>query len=486
MDDALLVNRALAGDLDSFGQLYDRYFTRIYDFAWRILRDADEAADVTQDVFMKAMQGLGGLGKASSFKSWLFTIAHNTAVTRAERAGRMVPLPTPAHEEAFGTFDVPDPCRLDDPEIAAGDHELAALVWDAATALNPRDYALLDLHVRQGLESAEIAGVMGVSKGNAYTMVSRMKTAASDVIGSYIVARRGSQDCEGLQAVLAEHEFPPYTEPVRKAVDAHIKGCEVCSSARKRLVAPLEIFGAFAAVPAPMALKGSVWGNVAGAWNTTGPGGPGGGASATREPLPQNPYDRGGAYAAGVGAAGGAASAFGFGGDDGGGFDGPVSPMGYGGGGDDGWNRNKILLFAGAALGILIFAFAGGAIIAGGFGGGGNGASSGTPSVTRTTTATRTSTPAITVTIGVTIDTPTPAPPTDTPEPATPTEIPTDTPIAVATSTPAPVSTATPTPAGGRTATPTKEPTATRTPLGTPIFPTATPCSGAACPTPAP
>ena len=47
MDDALLVSRAMAGDLDSFGQLYDRYFTRIYDFAWRILRDADEAADVT-------------------------------------------------------------------------------------------------------------------------------------------------------------------------------------------------------------------------------------------------------------------------------------------------------------------------------------------------------------------------------------------------------------------------------------------------------
>lgn len=272
MDDALLVNRALAGDLDSFGQLYDRYFTRIYDFSWRILRDADEAADVTQDVFMKAMQGLGGLGKASSFKSWLFTIAHNTAVTRAERAGRTVPLPTPAHEEAFGTFDVPDPCRLDDPEVVAGDHELASLVWEAATALNPRDYALLDLHVRQGLESAEIAGVMGVSKGNAYTMVSRMKTAAADVIGSYIVARRGSQDCEGLQAVLALHEFPPYTEPVRRAVDAHIKDCETCSGARKRLVAPLEIFGAFAAVPAPMALKGSIWGDVAGAWHTAGPG----------------------------------------------------------------------------------------------------------------------------------------------------------------------------------------------------------------------
>jgi RNA polymerase sigma factor (sigma-70 family) len=496
MDDALLVSRAMAGDLDSFGQLYDRYFTRIYDFAWRILRDADEAADVTQDVFMKAMQGLGGLGKASSFKSWLFTIAHNTAVTRAERAGRTVPLPAPSHEEGFGAFDVPDPCRLDDPEVVAGDHELASLVWEAATALNPRDYALLDLHVRQGLESAEIAGVMGVSKGNAYTMVSRMKTAAADVIGSYVVARRGSQDCEGLQTVLAEHEFPPYTEPVRRAVDAHIKDCEACSGARKRLVAPLEIFGAFAAVPAPMALKGSIWGNVAGSWYTDGPGASGGG---TRDPFARNPYGTpegvaagvaAGALAAGAGsagaetAAGGVPSAFGFGGGGGGGFDSSVAPMSYGGD-DEGWNRNRILLFAGAALGLLIFAFAGGALIAGGFGGGGGG---GGAASTHTTTATRTSTPQGTLTAGVSIPSSTPAPPTNTPGPATATAEPTETPPPLPTDTPAPVATATPTPPRGRTATPTREPSPTRTPRGTSVIPTVTPtpCSGAVCPTPAP
>ena len=65
MDDALLVSRARSGDLDAFGQLYDQYFPRIYDFSWRILRNSEEAADVTQDVFMKAMQNLPGLAKAA-------------------------------------------------------------------------------------------------------------------------------------------------------------------------------------------------------------------------------------------------------------------------------------------------------------------------------------------------------------------------------------------------------------------------------------
>lgn len=452
MDDALLVSRAMAGDLDSFGQLYDSYFSRIYDFTWRILRDSDEAADATQDVFMKAMQALPTLTKAASFKSWLFTIAHNVAVTRAERGNRMMPLPSPVHEEAFGSFDVPDPCRLDNPELAAGDHEAAALVWEAASALNARDYALLDLHVRQGLESADIAAVMGVSKGNAYTMVSRMKTAAADVIGSYIVARRGSRDCEELQKVLAAFEFPPYTEPVRKAVDAHIKDCETCQGSRKRLAAPLEILGAFAMVPAPMALKGDVWGNVSGAWSTSGPGAHGGGSGSGGgggSSLPPSPY-----AAAGAGGAGG-------------GSGGLVSPMMHGGG--DGWDRNRIMLFIGGAVGLLIVAFGGGALLLaafGGSGGSGGGVSRGTATITRTVGPSKTPTPARTGTAGVSIQTPTPnLTPSVTPEPSeTPTEEPaTETPTRAATATRTPRVTATATPKSG---TSTPQPSDTPTPRG--------------------
>lgn len=453
MDDALLVSRAMAGDLDSFGQLYDSYFNRIYDFAWRILRDVDEAADATQDVFVKAMEALPTLTKAASFQSWLFTIAHNVAVTRAELGSRSMPLPSPVHEEAFGSFDVPDPCRLDNPELVAGDHEAAALVWEAASALNARDYALLDLHVRQGLESAEIATLVGVSKGNAYTMVSRMKAAAADVIGSYVVARRGSRDCDELQRVLTAFAFPPYTEPVRKAVDAHIKTCETCQASRRRLAAPLEILAAFVAVPAPMALKGDIWAGVSGAWATRGPGAGGGqGGAGGGGALPPSPY---GAAVAGAGGA------------FGGGYDGSFSPMAAAG---DRWDRNRIMLFAGGVLGLLIIAFGGGALLVNAFGGsgGGVGVSRGTETVTRTAGPAKTSTPAGTVTVGVSIQTPTPnltpsatPAPTETPTPLPPTETPTT--AATATRTARVTTTPTPTVISG---TPTKVASATPTPRG--------------------
>ena len=121
MDDTLLVSRAMAGDLDSFGQLYDRYFPRVYDFAWRVARDAGEAASVTESIFATAMASLAQLPNAASFRSWLFGIAYRSVVARAAGLNRTTGAFAPAHEEAFGSFDVPDACYVEDPSVAGGD-----------------------------------------------------------------------------------------------------------------------------------------------------------------------------------------------------------------------------------------------------------------------------------------------------------------------------------------------------------------------------
>src|SRR5262245_55683289 len=91
-DDATLVEMAVQGDSTAFAELYERYFDRVFDFLARMVRDQAEAADLAQDTFLKAMNGLTTLGKGASFKSWLFTIARNTALNRIERSSRLQPL----------------------------------------------------------------------------------------------------------------------------------------------------------------------------------------------------------------------------------------------------------------------------------------------------------------------------------------------------------------------------------------------------------
>lgn len=438
MDDTLLVSRAMAGDLDSFGQLYDRYFPRVYDFAWRVVRDSDGASSVTESVFATAMASLPQLASAASFRSWLFAIAFRSAVARAGGASAA---PGAAHEEAFGSFDVPDACFISDPSVAGGDPASAALVWEAATALSPRDYAVIDLHVREGLDSAEIGSVLAMSKGNAYTLVSRMTAAAADVMTGYVLARTGNKSCDQLQQILAPFDFPPYNDEIRRAVDAHTRECDTCQAARKLIPEPLAILGAFAAIKPPMSLKGDIWRTIAASWHvprapasivTAGVGDPGlpGGGDRVPAALP-------------------AIGGIGLGGD------------GFGGGRfmgaseGAGWDRKRVTWFAVAASAILLFAFAVGAVLVRAVGGGGG---DGAVAATKTPAATRTATAIVSLTPGVAVTTPTaptstPTPeetstpvPTDTPVPATPTDTPQSKPKTATPSRTASAPSATPTP----------------------------------------
>ena len=88
--DGELVARSLRGESAAFGDLYDRYFSAVYDFLHRTMRNSEEAADLTQETFLRAMESLGSLANPAAFKSWLFTIAHHQALNRLERQKRFV------------------------------------------------------------------------------------------------------------------------------------------------------------------------------------------------------------------------------------------------------------------------------------------------------------------------------------------------------------------------------------------------------------
>jgi RNA polymerase sigma factor (sigma-70 family) len=271
--DGELVARSLRGESEAFGELYDRYFSAVYDFLHRTMRNSEEAADVAQETFLRAMESLGSLSNPVAFKSWLFTIAHHRALNRLEKQKRFViPPDTDAYgEEADPLLSQVDVDRLANPEQAAEMKETARLVWEAASSLDRRTYAVLDLHVRQGLESAEIAEVLGVSKGNAYTMLNRMKRSLEEAIGSYLLMRRGSKKCEVLQSIVAPFAIPPVTMEMRKTVERHVRKCDTCRESRRTLMAPLAVFGAFACVPAPAGLRESIWTNLSAQWTQSGP-----------------------------------------------------------------------------------------------------------------------------------------------------------------------------------------------------------------------
>ncbi|PWB68015.1 MAG: hypothetical protein C3F15_17200 [Holophagae bacterium] len=301
--DTSLVELAKAGDQHAFAELYNRYFDPVYDFVSRMTRNRDEAADIAQDTFLKAMNALGGLQKGASFKSWIFAIARNTALNRLEKASRIRP---PTFEDNEGnevSFDVVDTDRFSNPEEAAQAGAIASLVWEAATGLDPRQLSLLDLHLRQGLDSGEIADVLGVTKNNGYVMLNRLKKAVEEAIGAFIMFKTGRQYCESLDAALSKADIRGMSPETRKLVERHVAQCPGCEE-RKRKLAPLAAFAAFGAIGSPVGAKAHMLEGLMEQW----PGPAAGGGSAASGAGGGGTTPRGGSAAAG--GAGGAGRSF--------------------------------------------------------------------------------------------------------------------------------------------------------------------------------
>lgn len=79
-EEARIVERVRAGDQEAFGVLLKVYQRRIFNFIRGMVRNNEDAEDITQEAFVKALFGIRSLKNPASFKSWLFRIAHNLSL----------------------------------------------------------------------------------------------------------------------------------------------------------------------------------------------------------------------------------------------------------------------------------------------------------------------------------------------------------------------------------------------------------------------
>jgi RNA polymerase sigma factor (sigma-70 family) len=244
---------------EALAELYQRHFQAIYDFVLRTVRDADTAADVVQNTFIKAWETLRQGEPPENVKAWLFTVARNAAIDEMRRRSHIAPPREAADGGGAPMYLQVDPDRLSDPEVVSHDRELVELVWQAARSLNPRDYSLLDLHLRQGLTPDELAESLGARRGSVYMMLSRLKEALEDAVTCLMLARRGRRECPSLDALLAGLQVRDLTKQARRAIRKHLDSCQHCRERSRQFIAPAEIFSSFAVVPVTPELRASIW-----------------------------------------------------------------------------------------------------------------------------------------------------------------------------------------------------------------------------------
>jgi RNA polymerase sigma-70 factor (ECF subfamily) len=153
--DARRVGRVLRGDADAYGELVQRHMRRAFSVAYRILEQREDAEDVVQDSFIRALERLDRLDRARPFRPWLLRIVVNQALNY--RRGRAV----------RATSDVPAsaPARGPLPDRAAERSDLRSALYDALAALPEKQRTIVQLADIEGLSSAEIGIILDIADG---------------------------------------------------------------------------------------------------------------------------------------------------------------------------------------------------------------------------------------------------------------------------------------------------------------------------------
>ncbi|MDR7086066.1 RNA polymerase sigma-70 factor (ECF subfamily) [Aeromicrobium panaciterrae] len=165
--DAELLARAADGDRAAFGQLYDRHVRPVYWQAFSVVRDADEAEDITQDVFITTWNKIRAINLVDeSALPWLLVTARFTALNARRRALK-------ARHSELDQDMVDDGSSVEDEVEGA---QIRAEIDKAVAALSPTDRQLYDLCV-VGDHTYELAArELGVSHAVVRNRLSRLRS----------------------------------------------------------------------------------------------------------------------------------------------------------------------------------------------------------------------------------------------------------------------------------------------------------------------
>jgi len=177
LTDQEVIELAREGRQSAFRELVDRYQRPVFSLVYRMVRDRELAEDLAQDSFIKVLNALDRYDPSFKFSSWIFKIAHNTALDALRRKQPVTlsldgsPHATTPDEASATAFMAvsPDPS----PEDHAANRELGEEIERALATLRPEYRTAIVLFHLEGHPYEEIARVMELPLGTVKTFIHR-------------------------------------------------------------------------------------------------------------------------------------------------------------------------------------------------------------------------------------------------------------------------------------------------------------------------
>jgi RNA polymerase sigma-70 factor, ECF subfamily len=232
--DADLLEEARAGSGPALEALLERHEARLYRFARRLCRHREDAEDVLQESLLAAARGLPRFRGASSIGTWLYTIARSFCIKKRRKsvfAPAEVSLDTGASAAAIG---LADPSRRPDEALEASRLE-AALEREMARLDRPYREVLL-LRDVEGLSSAEVARVTGLSVAAVKTRLHRARARLREALAPLIAPRGAAapppaRPCPDIVRLFSRHLEGDVSAKTCARMEKHLASCPRCAGA---------------------------------------------------------------------------------------------------------------------------------------------------------------------------------------------------------------------------------------------------------------
>ena len=183
-NDASLVQRLQTGDAGAFTELVRRYQDRVFNTAWRICGNAEDARDVTQEAFIKAYESIGSFRGASGFYTWVFRIAVNLAISHRRTTKRRATqsLDAPAEPHLAGSQAATLAARVQEtqennPAEGAMSAEVRGHVVTALQELDEEFRSVIVLRDIEGFDYRQIADILDIAPGTVKSRLHRGRLA---------------------------------------------------------------------------------------------------------------------------------------------------------------------------------------------------------------------------------------------------------------------------------------------------------------------
>jgi RNA polymerase sigma-70 factor (ECF subfamily) len=186
--DRILVDRFRNGDADAFEEMVNRHWDRIYAMVHQLLRNPQDAEEVTQDAFIRAHRGLANFRGDSAFSTWLYQIATNLARNRywywwRRKRDHTVSFDQPLGDDNTTTFAEVFAGDSTSPGDATVTQELVDRIAVGMEKLSARHREVLILRNVKNLSYEEIAVILGISVGTVKSRIARARDSLRELIG---------------------------------------------------------------------------------------------------------------------------------------------------------------------------------------------------------------------------------------------------------------------------------------------------------------